>query len=279
MAWIYLAASGDSVSHLDPGSDQSPIVKTSDTLKLCCCREFMMADSHELQSGTTLHRLAGPCYQVTSISSMADFPARTLVLQDLAAAWSESEADFIGKSQGLSVKQTRDLYFSKMSQQLELGASTLSSNHLPSSGMTVDGRLYQPKKLAPRTCANGGSFLPTPAASSYGTNQGGAAGRVGRVRASLETMARKNLWPTPRASDGSKGAMSSTPTTQRRVANGQARLSEAITEAMGGGQLSPTWVEWLMGYPNGWAALEGWATQWFLSRRKQLLKDSQAFNA
>lgn len=34
------------------------------------------------------------------------------------------------------------------------------------------------------------TLLPTPSASSYGTNQGGAAGRVGPVRESLDTMAR-----------------------------------------------------------------------------------------
>jgi DNA (cytosine-5)-methyltransferase 1 len=52
---------------------------------------------------------------------------------------------------------------------------------------------------APRTGGPGCScspceptaLLPTPSASSYGTNQGGAAGRTGPVRESLETMARR----------------------------------------------------------------------------------------
>jgi DNA (cytosine-5)-methyltransferase 1 len=43
-------------------------------------------------------------------------------------------------------------------------------------------------------------MLPTPSATSYGSNQGGAAGRVGPVRHSLESMARHGLWPTPKAS-------------------------------------------------------------------------------
>jgi hypothetical protein len=34
------------------------------------------------------------------------------------------------------------------------------------------------------------ALLPTPSASSYGTNRGGAAGRTGPVRESLDTMAR-----------------------------------------------------------------------------------------
>lgn len=40
---------------------------------------------------------------------------------------------------------------------------------------------------------------PTPSAVSYGTNQGGAAGRTGPVRASLETLAKQ--WPTATSKD------------------------------------------------------------------------------
>ena len=45
------------------------------------------------------------------------------------------------------------------------------------------------------------SFLPTPSATPYGSNQGGAAGRTGKVRHSLESMAKHNLWPTPTTRD------------------------------------------------------------------------------
>ena len=38
-------------------------------------------------------------------------------------------------------------------------------------------------------------MFPTPSAISYGSNQGGAAGRVGPVRHSLESMARHDMWP------------------------------------------------------------------------------------
>lgn len=53
------------------------------------------------------------------------------------------------------------------------------------NGMPLDAALQQIE------------MLPTPAAVSYGSNQGGAAGRVGPVRHSLETMARLELLPTP----------------------------------------------------------------------------------
>jgi hypothetical protein len=45
-------------------------------------------------------------------------------------------------------------------------------------------------------------MLPTPTASSYGSNQGGAAGRVGKIRHNLDKTAQMaGLLPTPIASD------------------------------------------------------------------------------
>ena len=58
------------------------------------------------------------------------------------------------------------------------------------------------------------NLFPTPAAQSYGSNQGGAAGRTGKVRPSLETMARQGMETS--------------------------------------GPLNPEFVSWLMGYPPAW---------------------------
>lgn len=85
------------------------------------------------------------------------------------------------------------------------------------------------------------TIFPTPSASAYGTNQGGSAGRVGKVRPSLETMAKQVLWPTIRASDGSHSGPN------QRDSKGRPAV---------GGKLNPTWVAWLMGWPIGWTALE-----------------------
>lgn len=73
-----------------------------------------------------------------------------------------------------------------------------------------------------------GSLLPTLTASAYGTNQGGAAGRVGKVRPSLQTMAAKGLLPTltvfgnynrkgvsPQSGDGLATAIAKLPTLRR----------------------------------------------------------------
>ena len=72
---------------------------------------------------------------------------------------------------------------------------------------------------------------PTPAATRYGNNRGGAAGRTGKVRHSLESIAKDPAQPT--------------------------------------GCLNPTWVEWLMGVPAGWTDLGSWATESCLRRQQK----------
>lgn len=133
-----------------------------------------------------------------------------------------------------------------------------------------------------------GEVFPTPTARNYGTNQGGAAGRVGKVRPSLETMARRNMWPTPTKKSEAQLATDPSP-----GQTGGATLRGAVLEAEGlwvpraerfptptksdgdggqgsgrrtqggpnlrtdqGGLLNPEWVEsHLMAWPRGWTDL------------------------
>jgi hypothetical protein len=132
------------------------------------------------------------------------------------------------------------------------------------------------RKLGRRTGESESISLPTPTAQSYGTNKGGAAGRVGSAGPSLETMARHNLWPTPTVcgNDNRKGASPTSgdglATADRRCSwptptardwksgsaspETMARNSRPLSEEAGPGLLNPTWVEWLMGVPTGWTA-------------------------
>ena len=62
-------------------------------------------------------------------------------------------------------------------------------------------------------------------------------------------------FPTPQASDNRDGGNMSNPSIQRRVAKGkQIMLSQSVDP--NSGQLNPTWVEWLMGWPLGWTDLK-----------------------
>ena len=60
--------------------------------------------------------------------------------------------------------------------------------------------------------------------------------------------------------DPKTGRLWPTPTTQDAKNNGgdsQHRRNTKLLNAEIGGQLNPQWVEWLMGYLEGWTDLEG----------------------
>jgi hypothetical protein len=59
----------------------------------------------------------------------------------------------------------------------------------------------------------------------------------------------REMWPTPVASDAWTHSLQSSQQTEG------SRHSLNLPSAAGG-QLNPTWVEWLMGFPTGWTDLE-----------------------
>jgi len=210
--------------------------------------------------------------------------SRTATGQDSGRSFTESFANY-----------DPDTSSWRTSQACLLGGWAEYLATFPPSGTMRNGRCYRRQTLAHRTYVNESSSphiteFPTPAATSYGSsgNEGGG-NTLTAHRPFLETMARKNKWPTPRTADW-KGATKLSPTTKRRVEEGIANLPEALQEnrrmwptpsAMQGnntglmgewggsknwvrttnpelatGQLNPTWVEWLMGFPSGWTDLK-----------------------
>lgn len=79
-------------------------------------------------------------------------------------------------------------------------------------------------------------------------------------------MSNLRMWPTPAARD-CKGSNSMEHLTREsgnrnhvdQLANA-AKLNPGVSESQASGQLNPTWVEWLMGFPIGWTDLGASAT-------------------
>jgi hypothetical protein len=214
------------------------------------------------------------------MSSREGSPARTSQLQESKReSVKEPAADYGQKSLDLLASYDPDTQ-SWRTSQLSLVETTGNglaefSETWPRSGMTRNGTAYRLPNLARTITEIGSGLLPTPAATEYGSNQGGSAGRVGKIRHSLSSMARNNLWQTPVADDAvlrkigkfnSRGepklsAQVKMYPTPRRCQTGAAsenrlkdkfpNLEKVLSEMGERGHLNPQWVEWLMGYPIG----------------------------
>lgn len=135
----------------------------------------------------------------------------------------------------------------------------------------------------------GRTMLPTPTANSYGSCQGGSAGREGqRARPSLQSMAATGMWPTPNVPNGGRIRKSQPDGVKRQHSfetavrmwptpaardyrhpnaktyqeRGGGSKGEQLPNAVGG-PLNPPWVEWLIGWPIGWTACEPLETDRF----------------
>lgn len=67
------------------------------------------------------------------------------------------------------------------------------------------------------------------------------------------------MWPTPQANDDRDRGSSASGAVLRRIEKGkQVMLSQSVSTV--NGSLNPNWVEWLMGYPKDWTAVEHFAS-------------------
>ena len=83
------------------------------------------------------------------------------------------------------------------------------------------------------------TMLPTP--RSAGGERGGRGDLLAVARTGKQS--RRKTWRTPNASDW-----------KNRGRRGKGQQIQLQTQT--GGQLNPQWVEWLMGFPDGWTDLE-----------------------
>lgn len=181
------------------------------------------------------------------ICSVAGFPAKICPLPEEATG-SKGRAPGCGSNtSGSSRRSRRVSSSSKTCSDCARVDCEQCWPALPISGSMQNGRVSQSEKIRREptgVCISTGrmngnaysSLLPTPSASSYGSNRGGSAGRVGRVRHSLSALARGGLLPTPTV----KG--------NHNKAGLSARSGDGLATAVGG-PLSARFVEWMMGFP------------------------------
>jgi hypothetical protein len=102
------------------------------------------------------------------------------------------------------------------------------------------------------------AMFPTPSASHCETRPAATWNTASQSGRSLGAMARHSMWPTPCATDhkgsGKTGEMRDR--LDYAIERGGTKSRQYEQPAWTGGQLNPTWVEWLMGWPLGWTDLK-----------------------
>jgi hypothetical protein len=198
-------------------------------------------------------------------------PAKTYPSPAAEQESKESGRVFGSSSLGSLGNYDPDTRSLKTCQRSLLGDSTESLETLPRAGSMRNGTIYQLVPLAPLTGGTESGLLPTPAAQPAGwqnievvdrdgnppthANQRWYDKQTGRiVQKDLRHVIERGMWPTPRASKGEHGTYKRTPS-QEAGTHGlylQSEVCEAeVEEGRTRGQLNPTWVEWLMGFPLG----------------------------
>jgi hypothetical protein len=205
-----------------------------------------------------------PCRCHTSMSSAAASPARTSA-SPAEAKGSTGNARVFGQSTPDSFATYDPATSSWRTSQLSLLEEwSVFSGTWPRAGMTRNGTASRLRPLVPLTGATGSGLWPTPNGadgqggriSSDETILRGTRPSGAKVQVTLrEAIRRQELesWPTPTARLGAqRGA-------QAKRYHDPARsndLDDAVAARGTAGQLNPTWVEWLMGFPLGWSDLE-----------------------
>ena len=205
------------------------------------------------------------------IASQRASLARTLALlgRELVSA-KAPEAGYTAKSCALLAHYDRATCSWKTSQQSFL-CSEPSSVIWPRWGMTVGGVAYaHPQSVRPIVGIAGGASpqWQTPVADDAVNRVQGKFSSRGDAKLSAQV----KMWPTPRANDAEKrgqiandprngipAAVMHCPTPSSNDWKGSSkpgqRRGQLTDPAMGaipaGGQLNPTWVEWLMAWPLG----------------------------
>jgi hypothetical protein len=206
------------------------------------------------------------------ILSVAASPAKTSASQERARALKALARDYGASSPELLAKFDRNTSSWRTSQLCLDGALAEFSETWPRSGMMRNGTAYQLPPLVPLTDEIGSGLWPTPVQPNGGRSiahcddiRETTAYHPGK-KVQVDLNQAVKIWPTPAERDYRH------PNAKPYSERGGGKKGEQLPNAVGG-SLNPTWVEWLMGFPLGWTALEHWGIR--SSRRSRKSSDGQ----
>lgn len=201
-------------------------------------------------------------------SFLAGFPARTSAALARAPASTESDRDYGQKWRASWAKFDRGTSSWKTAQCSLLGDSEGFLETWPRWGSMRDGVSYlRPMSTLPTFGNASGSspIYPTPCTVDTGSFFNRSASPNAKKRPTLGAMAKHNLWPTPTSgNDHSGGRLDEWGGSRSR-----AKMRELVSPKELTGPLSPTFPEWLMGWPIDWTALKPLETDKFREWQQQ----------
>jgi hypothetical protein len=210
------------------------------------------------------------------MSSAGDSPARTSATPERAQGLPGKGRDYGQKSPVWLASYDPATSSWRTSQHCLVEGLTVYSETWPRSGMTRNGTAYQLQPLVRLTDATESGLLATQTAKANqlspsmekhpgcrnwwptpdtmrGITRAAAEKEVARGAMSLRVAV--HVWPTPGAADNRDRGNLSMPSIQRRQRLGK-QLNLGMVVDPNSGALNPTWVEWLMGFPPEWTALD-----------------------
>lgn len=270
--WIVLTDSTSSLESAEShrpyrrGSEQLPIVKKSQVLNASFFPGCIEEKSSRPQSGMTLPLFEDQCFH-RLISSPEAFLARTLAVQDFAAAWAASGRAYSSILFALRGKQKRQFYSSRM-LKASAPSFTLSGLKLKSLAISAGMDLFPPATSEQNTDGNDGSFWPTHIASRAQWQ----SQKDGSRRLNLPALWRQGKLPTLLARESRSAGHTSD----------LDRKSPSVStywKATTGTNMPISFCEWIMGYSIGATRSEPWATAWYRLKSKPVSESYQALGA
>jgi hypothetical protein len=288
MSWLYSRVLVEEyLGDTSLDGKQSALSSGSHIQQAYCAPDKMTAFSRLSRFGMTYKPLTANLGEELLMSYLAAFHAPTFPQQEKVQELTEKPLGCGEKWHASFTKYSPVTHSWKTHQCSLLGGLDEFSEIWPQWGLMRDGECWEQRTLEQSIRGTEfGLLLPTPVSIDSGSGRFNTSIGSSVQRPTLALMARKNLWPTPRAQEPGRTTMGygrglaelvegkkqripklvqnwPTPTAHNAKetnAPSEANRNTPTLAAQAGGSLNPMWVEWLMGWPLGWTDLKPLAT-------------------
>jgi DNA (cytosine-5)-methyltransferase 1 len=219
-----------------------------------CAPDKMMDFSRLSRFGMTYKPLTANLGEELLTLYLEDFLAKTSQQQEKVQELTENEAECGEKWLASFVKYDPDSSSWKTHQCSLLGDLELFLETWPQWGLMRNGECWEQRMLEQTIRGTGYGLSPNGMDSFHTPNTTGLDGGSNSRKALKK---RQKNWPTPSASDGTRGTMPNWKPIRPSGQPAQYPLNQALRDITGiTGRPNPMFVEWLMGWPIRWTDLK-----------------------